>query len=897
MIWQENIVTLLPHVSKPIQYVGQELYAVQKAWDETPVRVGLCFPDVYEVGMSHLGLQLLYSILNAQPYVLAERFYTPFADMERLMRKQRIPLFSLESHRSATEFDILGFTLQYELSYSNVLNMLSLADIPLKAADRTARDPLILAGGPCSCNPEPLADFCDAFVIGDGEEVFPQLVRIYHEWKTSGASKPELLKTLCSIPGVYVPSLYKAHYEASGRFVAITPQTPEAPESIQRLVIADLDAVAYFQEPIVPYLKPVHDRLTLEIMRGCGQGCRFCQAGYIYRPLRERAPVQLLQLATTLLARSGYDEISLSSLSTGDYTQLPVLIAALMDTCEQSKVSLSLPSLRVKTLTEDIALAISRVRKTGFTIAPEAGTQRLRNVINKGISEADILQTVEGAFTAGWELLKLYFMVGLPTETEEDLEKIVDLVYQVQRTAQRIARARSHGSRKAQLNVGISSFVPKAHTPFQWERMASTGQLKHTQQMLQQHIRHRAIQLKWHDVNTSYLEGVFARGDRRLGQVLFEAHQLGCRLDGWTEHFDFSKWLKAFEYTQVNPDGYVYREREEHESFPWDHIQTGISRTYLWQERIKGLRAECTPPCTPGCQRCDLCRDGIAVREAKGEGLKAKGQEAQGAGRKAKDEGPEVNENALSPFAFRPSPSSRSKAFRVRAVYSKTGLLRFLSHLDLTRVFQRAISRINVPIAYSQGYHPLPQIAFGPALPVGTEGLREYVDLYFSEEVNVEQFVKMMNATLPQGIKMLEVYPVELQAPSLSSILNQFVFHVFVPESLVEQGYTVQYFTRYIDHFRTQVAYPVQQFRKKSEVIDLKPFIVSLHVQPGEAGFPLIQMGLRTHTALTMKPEEVLHLVCEIPYEQVLDCRFVRVFVGTENQTVASSMEQVVSSR
>jgi radical SAM-linked protein len=581
-----------------------------------------------------------------------------------------------------------------------------------------------------------------------------------------------------------------------------------------------------------------------------------------------------LQLATTLLARSGYDEISLSSLSTGDYTQLPLLIAALMNTCEQSKVSLSLPSLRVKTLTEDIALAISRVRKTGFTIAPEAGTQRLRNVINKGISEADILQTVEGAFTAGWELLKLYFMVGLPTETDEDLEGIVDLVYQVQRTAQRIARARSHGSRKAQLNVGISSFVPKAHTPFQWERMTSTKQLNSIQQMLQQRIRHRAIQLKWHDVNTSYLEGVFARGDRRLGQVLFEAHQLGCRLDGWTEHFDFSKWLKAFEYTQVNPDDYVYREREEHEKFPWEHIRTGISRTYLWQERLKGLRAECTPPCTPGCQRCDLCHDGIEVREAKGEGLTVKG------------EGPEENENALSPFAFRPSPSSRLKVFRVRAVYSKTGMLRFLSHLDLTRVFQRAVSRIHVPIAYSQGYHPLPQIAFGPALPVGTEGLREYVDLYFSEEVNVEQFVTMMNATLPQGITMLEAHPVELQIPSLSSILNQFVFHVFVPESLVEQGYTVQYFTQYIDHFWTQTVYPVQQFRKKSEVIDLKPFIVSLNVQPGEAGFPLIQMGLRTHTTLTIKPEEVLHLVCEIPYEQVLGCRFVRVFVGTENQMV-----------
>jgi radical SAM family uncharacterized protein/radical SAM-linked protein len=869
MVVQDEILKLLPYVSKPIQYVGQEIHAVHKSWDETPVKVGLCFPDTYEVGMSHLGLHLLYSILNAQPNVVAERLYAPLADMETLMRKQRIPLFSLESHRSAAEFDILGFTLQYELSYSNVLNMLSLADIPVKSENRTEHNPLIIAGGPCSCNPEPLADFCDVFVIGDGEEVLPRLVNVYHEWKESGTRRHDLLRTLCSIPGVYVPSLYTVHYDTSGQIVEVIPRIQEAPESIQRTIVPDLDAVAYLQAPVVPYLKPVHDRLTLEIMRGCSRGCRFCQAGFIYRPLRERSPEHLLRFATTLLAESGYDEVSLSSLSTGDYTQLSFLVSAMMEMCESAKVSLSLPSMRVKTLTEEIALAISRVRKTGFTIAPEAGTQRLRNVINKGISDTDILQTVEEAFTAGWELLKLYFMIGLPTETAEDLEGLIDLVYRVQRTAQRIAGKRARGSRKAQLNVGISSFVPKAHTPFQWERLVSREKLKDMQQFLQKRIRHRAIQLKWHEVNASYLEGVFARGDRRLGQVLYEAHHLGCRLDGWHEHFDFSKWMKAFEYTAINPDFYVDRERDEHEKFPWDHIQTGVSRTYLWNERIKGLHAECTPPCTSHCRRCGLCQDGIRVREARGERREARGE----------------GQNLFLPLASCLSPlAPRQKAFRVRALYSKTGLLRFLSHLDLSRVFQRAVSRINAPIAYSQGFHPHPQIAFGPALPVGTEGQREYIDFYFFERVEIEPFVKRMNDTLPEGIGILEAYPVELQAPSLSSILTRFAFQVFVPEVFVEQGYTVEYFTHHIDHFRAQEVYPVHHFKKRSEVFDIKPFVVSLEVKSGDLGFPLIQMVLRTHTNITIKPEEVLHLVFDIPYEKILDCRIVRVSMGTENQ-------------
>ncbi|PIE35116.1 B12-binding domain-containing radical SAM protein, partial [candidate division KSB3 bacterium] len=838
----DKILTVLPHVSHPIQYVGQEWNAVQKPWEEIAVKVALCFPDTYEVGMPHLGLHLLYDVLNRRSDVLAERIFAPTPDMEQAMRSRQIPLFSLESHRDASTFDLLGFTLQYELSYSNILSMLSLANVPFLSKDRTKTDPFVIAGGPCSYNPEPVADFFDLIVLGDAETVFPGLVSVYNDWKAQGRPRIEFLQAACRMPGVYVPSFYAVRYHKTGEVAEIVPTVSEAPELVRKVTEPDLDAVPYLSRPIIPYLKPVHDRLTLEIMRGCPRGCRFCQAGYIYRPKRERSPEHVLLLAKSLLSESGYDEVSLSSLSTGDYSQISPLMASMMDTCEASRVALSLPSMRVNTLTEEMAAIVKRVRKTGFTIAPEAGTQRLRDVINKGISEADILHTAQDAFSAGWESLKLYFMIGLPTENDDDIDGILHLVSRIRQAS------KGYSKRKVKLHVAISSFVPKSHTPFQWETMDTCDELRRKQEYLKQHLRRRAIQPKWHTVEASYLEGVFARGDRRLSNVLREAHALGCQFDGWSEHFDFLRWQEAFARTKVDPDGYVYRKRSHDEIFPWNHIQTGVTTSFLWQERLNALAETGSPPCSLHCRRCGLCHDDLHIIDF---------------GSQATSLQPEAPKANIS------KPVPRPKAFRIRAAFSKTGHLRFLSHRELIRVFYRAASRAKVPLAYSQGFNPSPLISFGPALPVGTEGLCEYVDFFLAEAVDVEQFHRTMNDTLPNGVKMLEASPIDLKAPSLSAIFTRFTYRVSLTEQLGDEGYTTAYFTTALETFRGQDVCLADGLKKRTEPVNIKPCIAELDlIDHHNTEYPELLMRITPYQGITIQPKDVLHYIFDMPYEK-----------------------------
>jgi len=598
---------LLPYVSTPGQYIGHELNAVVKDPAAVDVHVALAFPDTYSLGMSHLGLQILYAILNARGDCLAERVFAPWPDMEQQMRRHGVPLYSLESRRPVRQFDILGFSLQYEMSYTNVLTMLDLAGIAVKSADRTADDPLVIAGGPGALAPEPMADFIDLFVLGDGEGKIDELIDAFKRLRRSGTcDRAALLRALASeVSCLYAPSLYDVSYNADGTLDTIEPRHAGLPLPVPRHWVRDLDAAPYPERPIVPYVHVVHDRITLEVMRGCAHGCRFCQAGMTKRPVRHRSVDRLVQIATRSYAATGHSEMSLASLSTGDYPHLAELTERLMAHFAPLKVGLSVPSLRVGPALWELPSMVSVVRKTGLTFAPEAASERLRTVINKDITNADLFEACRQAFCHGWRLVKLYFMIGLPTETESDVMAIVDLARQVSE----LRRQEKGGP--ANVNVAVSTFVPRPHTPFQWEAMAPVDYVRDMQQRLRLRAGPRRIQLKFHSAERSFLEGVFARGDRRLGAVILRAWQAGARFDGWDEQFDFARWQQAFADCSIDPAFYAQRGRAPNELLSWDHIHAGVHKEFLAAEREQAAKGHVTPGCLGGpCQQCGAVEDG-----------------------------------------------------------------------------------------------------------------------------------------------------------------------------------------------------------------------------------------------------------------------------------------------
>jgi radical SAM family uncharacterized protein/radical SAM-linked protein len=819
---------------RPSRYIGGEVNSVRKDHSRCALTVGLAFPDAYEVGMSHLGLQILYSILNDEPSVAAERFFAPWPDMERLLRQTNTPLVSLESRTPMHRFDIVGFSLQYELSYTNVIAMLDLGGVPIEASDRGDGDPLIIAGGPCAFNPEPVAPFFDAIVIGEGEEAITDITNIVTAGKAKGHGRKDLCAALASIEGVYVPSLHR-----------------DDGAVIKKRLITDINRWEVPEKPIVPLMQAVHDRVTLEIARGCSRGCRFCQAGMVWRPTRERTPDVLGAMAERMLSATGHDELSLLSLSSGDHSCIEHLLTMFMNRYHEQKIALALPSMRVETLTEGLIDQIRRVRKTSFTLAPEAGSQRLRNVINKGNTDENLIATTRRVFGAGWKAVKLYFMIGLPTETEDDLGAITDLAYKVLH----------EGEKKRQVTVSLSTFVPKPHTPFQWHRQISLDEIRTRQEFFKKTVRHRNINLRWHDGRMSLLEGVISRGDRKVASLITAAYRQGCRFDGWGDQFRFHLWEQALRVSQVSMDDYL-RERATDEALPWDHIDCGIDKAFLIGEYEKSRRGDLTEDCRLGtCQQCGVCeRDHRMI----------------------------VATNLAERWAA-PPPSDRPVKFigpdwerKFRLRFAKRGTGSLLSHLETTSILIRALRKSGISFLFTDGFHPHPKVSFGPASPVGTESMCEFADIHVKHlPDDMNGWIEEINNGLPAGLEVLSMDEVADGAPPLSAAIQGFQYAIYLPEEALSEKRSSM--GDRIAAFMARDEWMVRREKKgKTTRRNIRPFISQLSFNEDDAS--LVMMS-RIMANGTVNPWEILRNVIGIDEKAAALTRIVKtapILAGTQ---------------
>jgi radical SAM family uncharacterized protein/radical SAM-linked protein len=813
-------------VSKPVRYLGQEIHSIRKDPAEVKLKFCLAFPDVYEVGMSHFGIQILYHILNGKKGVACERAFAPWVDMEKVLREKKISLSSLESSTPLHQFDIVGFSLQYELCFTNVLNMLDLSDIPLFSKDRDDRFPLIIAGGPLTFNPAPVADFFDALVIGDGEEVVIEICDLASRWKEARAKKEDLLKSLSQLAGVYVPSLHREG------------------QKIRKRVVSDLNQAPLPSCPIVPYMKVVHDRLNIEIARGCKRGCRFCEAGFIHRPYRERSPEVIHEILHTSLKQTGYEELSLLSLSAGDYSSIGPLLSDLMDRYESKKVAVSFPSLRIERLVGHLAEEVKRVRKTGFTIAPEAGTERLRRVINKELDESILFQGVSDLFSKGWKNIKLYFMMGLPTEKEEDLKGILELTKKIAVLGE---RQKIHPN----INVSVSTLVPKPHTPFQWESQIPLEEMKEKLHFIRDGVKKNHLQFKWQDPHLSFLEGIFSMGDRNLSQVLVEAFRLGCRFDGWSDQFRYPLWKEAFEKTGMDMDSHT-RKRKFEDILPWSFIETGMDAQFLWGEYQRGLKEKISPPCVREiCHRCGIC-DGktITVREGDPVEIKAPASMAKKDLRK------------------------KGMKRKIRLKFRKVGEMRFLSHLELAHLFYRASKRADLPLCFSEGFHPMPRIIFATALPVGMESLTEIVDVECEGKTTPPEVMERLNQTLPPGVEIIDAEEVPLFF-HLSSLPHPSVYWIPL-DPLLPKEEAIPKIKKALD----KKEFFVHQERDgKKRSVDIRPLIEKMEIKErsGEENRWGVELVLRKVTGRTAKPIEIVGAILGLDGEPLAQCKVVKL--------------------
>ena len=818
----DQLKEFLSIVSKPARYLGREINSVRKDPAETKLRFCLAFPDVYEVGMSHLGIQILYHILNMNKGVACERVFAPWVDMEKVLREKRVPLSSIESSTPLDQFDIIGFSLQYELSFTNVLNILDLSNIPFLSEERDERFPLIIAGGPSCFNPAPTADFFDAMVIGDGEEVVLEICDLTWRMKEARARKEDLLKSLSELEGVYVPTLHRDG------------------EKVHKRLVSDLDQAQFPASPIVPYTKVIHDRLSVEIARGCKRGCRFCQAGFIHRPYRERGPETIKETLNASLKQTGYEEVSLLSLSAGDYSCIGPLLSSLMDRLESKRVAVSFPSLRIEGVLGHLAKEVRRVRKTVFTIAPEAGTDRLRRVINKEMDEEILFQGLADLFSKGWKNIKLYFMVGLPTEKEEDVSGIIDLSRRIYSLGE---REKIHPN----INVSVSTFVPKPHTPFQWERQIPVQEIEEKLGLLRERARRNRLSFKWQHPHLSLLEGIFSTGDKRLSRVLVEAHRLGCRFDGWSDQFRYALWREAFEKAGLEM-GFFTGKRDFDEPLPWSLVDTGVRQTFLWKELENGLKEEFSPSCSGGdCHRCGVC-DGrtIQVRDRHSDGI-----------------GPAERTSRVE------TRTKRMKR-KVRLRFTKKGELRFISHLELAHLFYRASRRAGLPLCHSEGFHPMPRIIFASALPVGVESLSEVVDMELEGRIGALEVLEKLHQTLPPEIEILHVEEVPFSS-SPSFLLRQSTYWIPLDHLLPREAAT-ENITKALEKGELFIR---QERKGKERRVDIRPLIGRMDVKEKNSDWG-VELVLRA-AGRTAKPSEIIEAVLGLKGESLAQCRVIKL--------------------
>jgi radical SAM family uncharacterized protein/radical SAM-linked protein len=793
----------LPFVNKPGRYLGHEYNAIVKEWEQTALHCALIFPDLYEIGMSHQGLQILYHILNSEEKILAERCYCPAIDMEELLRSRGLPLCSLENNRPLIDFDLIGITLPYELCYTNILTILDLAAIPLRSIDREEGMPIVLGGGSCSLNPEPVADFFDAILLGDGEEAILEIAECIRLAKEENLPRCTILEKLAAIPGVYIPSHFQPIYNDNGSIVEIKALKPDFPKVTKR-VLSDLSKLDHLLHPLVPNSKIVHDRLGVEVARGCTRGCRFCQAGIIYRPVRERTPEQIFDLATKGIKNSGFDELALLSLSTGDYSCLGTTLPQLMDRFADEAISVSMPSMRVGTLTGKLMDQIKRVRKTGFTLAPEAGSERLRRVINKGISEDDLLTTSKDAFGLGWKVMKLYFMIGLPTETTEDIEAIADLAKKTKQVG-----SQSGGRGRQQINVSVGTFVPKPHTPFQWDAQISMDESREKISLLKKLLPRKGINLKWHDPEQSLLEGVFSRGDRRLSTLLETVWQKGARLDGWSDYFDLSRWQEAASECSLVFEDFL-RARGLDEILPWQHLSSGVDENFLKEELTKAHSETYTPDCRyHDCQKCGLCD----FKTIKPIVIDRKQNQDDKSEDHTQSRQTSVNTKPLQ---------VEDQHFRYAVTYSRKGDICYLGHLEILQIVFRILRRAEIRTNFSKGFNPSPKVSFGPAMPVGTQSLAEYFIMDLPAPLdNLGDVKTRLNKEMPPGLEVQEITLSNGKVPQ--EVVSSYRITLHPP--LSDDDIVL------IENFLTTESFTVEKVRKgKVKEIDFRPLVVHLEV-------------------------------------------------------------------